>query len=138
MGDKGKWLHFTVDAIKNSKGEVIGAVETFEDVTKQIHLQDEFMKTTEEKELLLKEIQHRVKNDLPTIDSMIHFQSYYTDDEKSMELFKEIQNHVKSMTQIHRKLYQSKDLLNIDFGVFIRSLILDQFRAYGIAKHPPS
>ena len=135
MSNKGKWLHFTVDAIKNHKGKVIGAVETFEDVTKQIHLQDDFLKTTEEKEALLKEIQNRVKNDLHTICSMIHFQSYYTDDEKSLELFKEIQNHVKSMTQLHIKLYQSKDLLNIDFGVFIRSRILDLFRAYGIAKN---
>lgn len=135
MSEKGKWLHFTADAIKNSKGEVIGAVETFKDVSKHIHLQDEFMKITEEKEVLLEEIQLRVKNDLQTIDSMIHFQSYYTDDEKSLELFKEIQNHVKSITQIHRKLYQSKDLLNIDFGVFIRSLILDQFRAYGIDRN---
>ncbi len=135
MGDKGKWLHFTVDAIKNHEGEVIGAVETFEDVTKQIVLKDKVMKNLEEKELLLKEIQNRAKNDLQTIDSMIHFQSYYTDDEKSIELFKEIQNHVKSMTQIYRKLYQSRDLLNIDFGVFIRSLILDRFRAYGIDKN---
>jgi len=135
MSDKGKWLHFTVDAIKNPKGNVIGAVETFEDVTKQIHLQEEFVKTTEEKEVLLKKIQHRVKSDLQTIDSMIHYQSYYITDDESMERFKEIQNPVKSMIQIHRKLYQSKDLANIDFGVFIRSLILDRFRAYEIDKN---
>jgi len=135
MSDKGKWLHFTVDAIKNPKGNVIGAVETFEDVTKQIHLQEEFVKTTEEKEVLLKKIQHRVKSDLQTIDSMIHYQSYYITDDESMERFKEIQNPVKSMIKIHRKLYQSKDLANIDFGVFIRSLILDRFRAYEIDRN---
>jgi len=135
MGDKGKWLHFTVDAIKNPKGNVIGAIETFEDVTKQIHLQEEFVKTTEEKEVLLKKIQHRVKSDLQTIDSMIHYQSYYITDDESMERFKEIQNPVKSMIKIHRKLYQSKDLANIDFGVFIRSLILDRFRAYEIDRN---
>ena len=91
-------------------------METFKDVTKHVRLQDEFMKITEERKYA--QIQHRVKNDLLTIDSMIHFQSYYTDDEDPLELFKEIQNHVKSITQIHRKLYQSKDLLNIDFGSF--------------------
>jgi len=135
MGQQGKWLHFTVNAIKNNKGHVIGAVETFEDVTEQIDLQDKFMKTLEEKELLLREIHHRTTNDLQIIDSMINFQSYYTEDEKSMDLFKDIQDHIKSITQIHGKIYPSKDLLNIDFGVFIKNLVFDRLRAYGIGKN---
>ncbi|WP_321423348.1 histidine kinase dimerization/phosphoacceptor domain -containing protein [uncultured Methanobacterium sp.] len=135
MGEQGKWLHFTVDTIKNAKGNVIGAVETFEDVTEQINLQDKFIKTLEEKELLLREIHHRTRNDLQIIDSMINFQSYYTDDEKSLKLFKDIQDHIKSMTQIHEKIYHSKDLLKIDFGVFIKNLVFDRLRAYGIGKN---
>jgi len=135
MGEQGKWLHFTVDAINNAKGNVIGAVETFEDVTEQLSLQDKFIKTLEEKELLLREIHHRTRNDLQIIDSMINFQSYYTEDEKSLQLFKDIQDHIKSMTQIHGKIYPSKDLLNIDFGVFIKNLVFDRLRAYGIGKN---
>jgi len=130
MGEKGKWLHFTVDAIKNHKGNVIGAVESFEDVTKQIHLQDEFTKIRGEKEMLLREVQHRTRNDLQIIHSMINFQSYYLEDEKSRELFGEIQDHTKSIPAIHQKLYQYSDLLNIDFGDFIKSLISDLERQY--------
>ena len=135
MGQQGKWLHFTVNAIKNNKGHVIGAIETFEDVTEQIDLQDKFIQTQEEKELLVREIHHRTKNDLQIIDSMINFQSYYTEDEKSLDLFKDIQNHIQSITQIHGKIYPSKDLLNIDFGVFIKNLVLDRLREYGIGKN---
>nr|WP_319373350.1 histidine kinase dimerization/phosphoacceptor domain -containing protein [uncultured Methanobacterium sp.] len=135
MGEQGKWLHFSVNEIKNNKGHVIGAIETFQDVTEQIDLQDKFIKTLEEKELLLREIHHRTKNDLQIIDSMINFQSYYTEDEKSLDLFKDIQNHIQSITQIHGKIYPSKDLLNIDFGVFIKNLVLDRLREYGIGKN---
>lgn len=130
MGEKGKWLHFTVDAIKNLKGNVIGAVESFEDVTKQIHLQDECTKIREEKEMILREVQHHVQNDLQIIHSMINFQSYYLEDEKSRELFGEIQDHIKSIPAIHQKLYQYSDLLNIDFGDFIRNLTSDLERQY--------
>lgn len=135
MGQQGKWLHFTVNAIKNNKGHVIGAIETFEDVTEQIDLQDKFVKTQEEKELMVREIHHRTKNDLQIIDSMINFQSYYTEDEKSLELFKDLQDHIKSITQIHEKIYPSTDLLNIDFGVFIKNLVLGRLRVYGIDKN---
>ena len=135
MGEQGKWLHFSVDAIKNNKGIVVGAVETFEDVTEQINLQDKFIKTLEENELLLREIHHRTRKDLQIIDSMINFQSYYTEDEKSLELFKDLQDHIKSITQIHEKIYPSTDLLNIDFGVFIKNLVFDRLRAYGIGKN---
>lgn len=130
MGENGKWLHFTVDAIKNHKGNVIGAVESFEDVTKQIHLQDEFTKIRGEKEMLLREVQHRTRNDLQIIHSMINFQSYYLEDEKSRELFGEIQDHTRSIPAIHQKLYQYSDLLNIDFGDFIRSLTSDLEKQY--------
>lgn len=135
MGQQGKWLHFTVNAIKNNKGHVIGAVETFEDVTEQIDLQGKFIKTQEEKELLVREIHNRTKNDLQIIESMINFQSYYTEDEKSLDLFKNIQDNIKSITQIHGKIYPSNDLLNIDFGVFIKNLVFDRLRAYGIDKN---
>ena len=130
MGEKGKWLHFTVDAIKDLKGNVIGAVESFEDVTKQIHLQEEFMKIRGEKNILLEEVQHRLQNDLQIIHSMINFQSYQLEDEKSRELFREIQNHTRSIPAIHEKLYNYRDLLNIDFGDFIKGLIGDLEKQY--------
>ena len=132
MGKKGKWLHFTAMAIKDFKGDVIGAVQSFEDVTKEIKLQKQLLETLEEKEVLLKEIQHRIKSDLQIIRAMIHFQSYYIDHDPSLELFKEIQNHVNSMTRIHDKLYRSKDLTNINMENFIKSLVIDLFRIHGV------
>lgn len=135
MSMEGKWLHFTAHAIKNIEGEIIGAVETFEDVSKQVSLREEFMKTFEEKELLLREVDHRVENNLETMSSLINFQPCDIDNETTLKIFKEIHNRIKSMAQIHKKLYQSKDLTKIDLGDFVQSLILDLFRIHKVDRN---
>ena len=133
LGEEGKWLHFTAAAIRNSKGEVIGAVETLVDITDQKEAEDKIRKSLEEKEVLLREIHHRVKNNLQIISSLISLQSNYVDDEKIFETFKEIQNRVKSIALIHEKLYQSKNLSKINFAEYIPQLASDLSRSYEIS-----
>jgi two-component sensor histidine kinase/CheY-like chemotaxis protein len=85
-----------------------------------------------EKEILLKEIHHRVKNNLAVIGSILSLQSQHVRDEKSLEIFRECENRVKSMSMVHTKLYQSKDLARIDFGAYIKELANDLFLAYRV------
>lgn len=134
LGDGGKWLHFTAAAIRNSKNEVIGAVETLVDITEQRKAEDEIRKSLEEKEVLLQEIHHRVKNNLQIISSLINLQSNSIDDKRVYGAFKEIQNRVKSIALIHEKLYQSKDISKINFADYIHSLASDLYRSYGISS----
>lgn len=84
----------------------------------------------QQKEMLLKEIHHRVKNNLMIISSLLNIQSRYLKDEESKEIFRESQNRAKSMALIHERLYRSTDLKNIDFKEYITTLANDLYRTY--------
>jgi len=89
-------------------------------------------KQRDEKEILLKEIHHRVKNNLQVINSLLSIQSSYTSDPKSLALFDEAKNRIRSMALIHEKMYQTGDLAHIDFQDYIIALTNDLISTYSI------
>ena len=93
--------------------------------------EEQVKKSLGEKEVLLREIHHRVKNNLQIIQSMLNLQLPQIKDEKAIAQFKESQNRVYSMALIHEKLYQSESLSKIDFPEYIRSLTAYLFTSYG-------
>ena len=94
--------------------------------------QAQINESLQEKLVLLREIHHRVKNNLQVISSLLNLQSGYIEDQKSLEIFRESQTRVRSMALIHEKLYQSKDLNKIEFAEYINSLTKDLFSSYNI------
>ena len=90
----------------------------------------ELLKLLDEKEMMVKEIHHRVKNNLMIISSLLNLQSSYIKDKASKDIFKESQNRARSMALIHERLYQSTDLKRIDFGDYITSLATELFHTY--------
>ncbi|EKQ52054.1 MAG: PAS domain S-box [Methanobacterium sp. Maddingley MBC34] len=101
------------------------------DITEGKVAEKEIEKSLAEKEILLKEIHHRVKNNLQVISSLLNLQSEYIKDKTDQELFRESQTRARSMALIHERLYQSTDLRSIDFGEYIKTLTFNLYNTYG-------
>jgi PAS domain S-box-containing protein len=102
------------------------------DITKRKHQEEQLKAALKEKDLLLSEIHHRVKNNLQIIDSLLGMQSDTLHDGTAIEVLKESQNRVKSMALIHQILYQSLDFSRIDFSSFIQSLVNSLSASYAL------
>jgi PAS domain S-box-containing protein len=89
-------------------------------------------KSLEEKEILLREVHHRVKNNLQIIISLLNLQSRYITDEKTLAAIRESQNRVKAMALVHEKLHQSTDISKINLDDYINFLANSLFRFYGM------
>lgn len=119
------------------KGQVIGSVIAFQDITKRKKDEKDLKKSKEklevslkEKDILLREVHHRVKNNMQIISSLLNLQSRNIKDKTYLELIKESRDRVKSMAIIHEKLYQSDDLAEIYFADYIKSLANYLFSSY--------
>ena len=94
----------------------------------------EIIKQRDEIEILLKEVHHRVKNNLQIINSLINLQSSYVNDERSIELFREIRNRIRTISLIHEKLYKSKDYRKINIKEYINMLVENLIDTYSYNK----
>jgi two-component sensor histidine kinase len=126
------------------KGEINGpllsrsinyAIERKKAEKKLLIAEESLKKSLQEKEVLLREIHHRVKNNMQIISSLFNLESTYTTSEKEKKIFEDSQNRVKSMAMIHEKLYQSHDLAKIDFADYIKSLASVLFASYGLSSN---
>jgi len=120
----------TLDTILEISNQVAVAIVQLSLEEKLKHHADELQNSLKEKEVLLKEIHHRVKNNLQIITSLLYLQSLKIEDEATQSIFKDSQNRVKSLALVHEKLYQSKDLARIDFSDYLKNLSSFIFTTY--------
>ena len=127
----GKPIHVIIGVSPIRNGTKLhGIVAVYTDITDLKRVEDQLKASLSEKEVLLKEIHHRVKNNFQIISSLLNLQSKLIRDDHALEVFKESKNRIRSMALIHEKLYQSKNLAQIDFANYIKTLVSRLYQSY--------
>jgi two-component system sensor kinase len=125
-------IFLSTNEILNEKGKVIGHIGVASNVTERKKAEEKIKSSLKEKEIILKEIHHRVKNNLQVISSIFYLQGEKVNDPRLHEIINECKNRVRSMAIIHENFYQSDDLTRIDFGQYLKNLINNLMISYGI------
>lgn len=123
-------VSLTVSPVKDSQGQVIGASKIARDITERKQTQQRVLDSLREKEVLLKEIHHRVKNNLAVISSLFYLQSTYTQDKSIIKILQESQDRVRSMALVHESLYRSENFAAVDFAEYAGALCDQLLRTY--------
>jgi PAS domain S-box-containing protein len=129
------WANIVITAVFDASGRLEGFAKVTRDFSERRRHDDELRKSLREREVLLQEVHHRVKNNLQVISSLINMQLRRLDKGPMRDAFEETQTRVLAMALIHEKLYQSKDYSRVPFADYGRSLAQNVFHATGMATH---
>ena len=121
--------------VHNPNGAVAGTASLGEDITERKRAEEKLSASLKEKELLVREVYHRVKNNLQTISSLLSLQSESIADPATREMFIENQHRIRSMTMIHERLYRSSSLARIDMREYLQGLANSLFRSYAVNRN---
>lgn len=127
------WMESFFNPIYSENNEIKEISCLSYDITDKKATEAKMRETISEKEILLQEVHHRVKNNLQVISSILNLQSSYVKDENSLTILRESQNRIKSMSFIHESLYQTKDFAHIEFSDYILSLSKNLIHSYSIS-----
>jgi PAS domain S-box-containing protein len=122
-----EWTGAEIDALRTSVSILGLAIE-------RKHAQERVLSTLREKEVLLREIHHRVKNNMQVTSSLLKLQARQIEDEGLLKILKESENRIRAMALIHEKLYRSENLASIRFKDYVQDLVRNQFASYSVSQ----
>jgi len=125
-----RWFQISLFPLRESTGEIIGVVATGYDMTHLKQTQEELAHALAEKDALLKEVHHRVKNNLQIISSLLNLQFDHVPDPGLRAMVMESQQRIRAMALVHEQLYRSETLMRLDTRVFLDSLVSSLVRSY--------
>ena len=125
------WLNTSKVPLSGPDGEVFGILGVYEDVTGLKEKEDQLRASLQEKEVMLKEIHHRVKNNMQMISTLFDLQLRYAGDQDPPTLFRDCQNRIRSMALIHESLYHTDTLSSINFRQYLQKLVNRLLTSFG-------
>ena len=125
---------YNATTYKDESGNVIGVLAAARDITKLKQAEKELKSSLNEKELLLKEVHHRVKNNMQIISSLLRLQSNYIHDDLTLQAFKESEERIRAMSLVHESIYLSNNLSSINFENYIKRLVMGIVTNYNARK----
>ena len=120
-----RWIACKGAPVFDNEGKVIRLLGIFQDITERKLVEVQAKASLQEKEVLLREIHHRVKNNLQVVSSLLALQAMQTSNKSAADVLTESRRRIQVMADIHNRLYKSSDLSRIDFGDFIGKLAED-------------
>jgi PAS domain S-box-containing protein len=135
----GQWRDVLASAvpIRDERGRAYGAVSIYQDITERVRVEsqrdamlEQVKAALAEKEVLMREIYHRVKNNVQALIYLMDMQADYISDDYTLQLVRELQERARAMALVHEKLYQSQNLAQIDFGDYLHDLVDNLSRAF--------
>ncbi|GAG54206.1 unnamed protein product, partial [marine sediment metagenome] len=118
------------DLFQEVSSDIAFALHNIEIEAKRKNAEEKVRASLKEKEVMLQEIHHRVKNNLQIIISLLRLQARFIKDKEARELFKDSQSRIRSMAIIHEKLYRSEDFAQVNFAWYIQSFSTHLFQTY--------
>jgi PAS domain S-box-containing protein len=131
------WREIFLNPIFDENDRVVEISCIANDITDKKMVDEQIRLSLKEKEVLLKEVHHRVKNNLQVISSILNLQSSYVKDKRVLEILLESQNRIKSMAFVHESLYQTKDFSNISFREYVENISRNLVHSYAATDSPP-
>ncbi len=121
---------WTNTPLRDAKGTFVGFLSMVQDITERKRAEERISASLAEKEVLLKEIHHRVKNNMQVISSLVALQAERLPDAAMRSVLQDVTHRVRSMALVHEKLYQSADMARVEFAEYARSLLSYLWRAH--------
>ncbi len=124
------WVLNTVSLLRNPDGTAKYRIAIIQDITDRKYAEETIQRSLVEKETLLKEIHHRVKNNMQLVTSLMRLQASQIEDPTLLAAFTDSQNRIHTMALIHEHLYQSQNLAQVDFYAYLKALVESLFHSY--------